>query len=99
MILTFEQLAVLIAIAESITENVKWTIEGGWDKNRIIALVVGVLVCAGTGADVFVTVGVPMVVPVVGSVLTGIIAARGATIFNDLFGLIKNTRTNTSPSN
>ena len=57
----------------------------GFDKSVAGSLGVSILVCVATGADLFPLVNMPLVVPYLGSVLTGIITARGANFVSDLF--------------
>ena len=81
----FFQLIVVAILVESIWENLKMI----WDNgkipiDRIGALAFGILVCVLTGIDIFPVVSIPMAIPYVGSVLTGIIVSRGANFVHDL---------------
>lgn len=80
------QLVIIAVLVEAIWENVKRVYsENKVDTSVIGSLGVSVLVCVSTGADIFPLVGMPLVVPFLGSILTGIITARGANFVNDLF--------------
>lgn len=50
---------------------------------QAIGLVCGIALCLLTGADLFGTVGIEFVWPVVGPVLTGVIISRGANYVSD----------------
>lgn len=93
-------LFVLIATGEALVETIKWlfivpdeeseyTIFGRISLWKTIALGVSVLLTILAGADLFALIGVPLGVPVVGYILTGVIIARGAGVLNDLFKKIK----------
>lgn len=82
----YAQLVIVAILIEAIWENLKMI----WKDKKIDINVVGVLVisitiCLLTGMDIFPIVGISMIVPFIGSILTGIIVARGANFVNDLF--------------
>lgn len=80
------QLVIIAVLVEAIWENVKRLYSAeGFNKSIAGSLGVSILVCTTTGADLFPLVGMPLVVPFLGSILTGIITARGANFVNDLF--------------
>lgn len=80
------QLVIIAVLVEAIWENIKRVYTGnGVDKSVVGSLGVSILVCVTTGADLFVIIGLPLAIPFLGSVLTGIITARGANFVNDLF--------------
>lgn len=82
----FSQLVIIAVLVEAIWENIKRVYsESKIDTSVIGSLGVSILVCVSTGADLFPLVGMPLAVPFLGSVLTGIITARGANFVNDLF--------------
>ena len=81
----FFQLIVVAILVESIWENLKMIWDNGKISiDRIGALAFGILVCVLTGIDIFPVVSIPMAIPYVGSVLTGIIVSRGANFVHDL---------------
>ena len=87
------QLVIIAVLVEAIWENVKRLYSAeGFDKSVAGSLGVSILVCVATGADLFVIIGLPLAVPFLGSVLTGIITARGANFVNDLFTRLNGKR-------
>lgn len=82
----FSQLVIIAVLVEAIWENIKRVYsESKIDTSVIGSLAVSILVCVCTRADLFPLVGMPLAVPFLGSILTGIITARGANFVNDLF--------------
>ena len=87
------QLVIIAVLVEAIWENVKRLYSAeGFNKSIAGSLGVSILVCTTTGADLFPLVGMPLVVPFLGSILTGIITARGANFVNDLFTRLNGKR-------
>ena len=86
----FAQLVIVAILVEAIWENIKMIFP---DKkvsiSMIGSLIVAVLVCVLTSVDIFPVVGLTITVPFIGSVLTGIIVARGANLVSDLFTKLK----------
>jgi len=79
------QLIIVAILVEAIWENIKMIWENGKASiDRIGALVIGILVCVLTSVDIFPIVNIPIAIPIVGSVLTGIIVSRGANFVHDL---------------
>lgn len=91
----FAQLVIVAILVEAIWENCKmiWQ-EGKFSISMIGSLVVSILVCVLTTADIFPTVGLNITVPYVGSILTGIVVSRGANFVNELFVKLKGGTTN-----
>ena len=85
----FSQLVIIAVLVEAVWENVKRVYSANAtnkvDPNVVGSLAVSIVVCVATSADLFPLVGMPLAVPFLGSVLTGIITARGANFVNDLF--------------
>ena len=82
----YAQLIIVAVLIEAIWENLKMV----WKDKKINVNILGVLilsiiVCLLTQIDIFPIVGIKVIVPFVGSILTGIIVARGANFVNDLF--------------
>lgn len=87
------QLVIIAVLVEAIWENIKRVYsENKVDTSVIGSLGVSILVCVSTGADLFPLVGMPLAVPFLGSVLTGIITGRGANFVNDLFTRLNGKR-------
>ena len=85
------QLVIIAVLVEAIWENVKRLYSAeGFNKSIAGSLGGSILVCSTTGAVLFVILGLPLAVPFLGSVLTGIITARGANFVNDLFTRLNN---------
>ena len=86
----FAQLIIVAILVEATWENIKMI----YQKNKISismigSLVIAILFCALTGVDIFPVVGLPISIPVIGSVFTGIIVSRGANIISDIFSKIE----------
>lgn len=86
----FLQIMVIALLAETIWENLKmvWQ-EGKVNIDRIGALVVSVLISVATQLDVFSILNFGIVIPFVGSFLTGILISRGANVIHDLLNKIQ----------
>ena len=61
---------------------------GKFSVDKIGALVISILICILAKIDIFPIVNLSIVVPVIGSILTGIIVSRGANFVHDLFNKI-----------
>lgn len=86
MDLNLMQLLLLAALAESVWETLKMV----WEKDKINvdrlgSILITVVIALGTKIDFFKMVGLPLLIPFAGSILTGIIASRGANFLHDLF--------------
>ena len=86
----FAQLIVVAILVEAIWENLKMTYDK--DKlnvNMIGSLLLSMIICVLAQINIFEIVGISLIFPVVGYVLTGIICSRGANFVNDLFKKLK----------
>lgn len=82
---------VLALVGEAVWETLKLTWQQGKISiDRIGALVLGLLLALGTGLDLMKLVGVPMAIPILGVILTGILISRGANFLHDLIGSVNN---------
>jgi hypothetical protein len=79
------QVIILAVMVEAIWENIKRAYTDSLQVSVIGSLVISIVVCVLTGVDVFEIIGLPIKVAFVGSIFTGVIAARGANFVNDLF--------------
>ena len=79
------QLVIIAVLVEAIWENIKRAYTDSLQVSVIGSLVISIVVCVLTGVDVFEIIGLPIKVTFVGSIFTGVIAARGANFVNDLF--------------
>jgi len=82
MAMTLTQLALAAILKEKLWESLKLI----WEKkklsiDRVGALVLGITIALGTGIDLFATVGLPINIPYLGLILTGIIISRGLILF------------------
>ena len=81
----FAQLITVAVLVEAIWENIKMIWQNGkLSIDRIGSLVIGILVCLLVNIDIFTIVQLPVNIPIVGCVLTGIIVSRGANFLHDL---------------
>lgn len=76
---------ILAFLVEAIYTNLRmiWDSEK-FDWNRLGALIVSVIVSVFAGVDVFPAIGINMIIPYIGSVLTGILISRGANVIFDV---------------
>lgn len=84
------QIVIGAALVESVWETGKMTYQKGKvSADRVGALVVGVGVAVAGGLDACAAVGIPMAVPYLGSVLTGVLISRGANFVHDALGAMQ----------
>jgi hypothetical protein len=78
-------LIIVAVLVEAVVETIKmiWK-PGAFQVPVLIAIGIGVLVAVVGPFDVFMYLGVPLKVPIVGSVLTGIVMSRGSNYLYDL---------------
>ena len=86
----FAQLVIIAILVEAVWENLKMV----YDKqkinvNMIGSLLLSIIVCVLAQINIFEIVGISLIYPFVGYVLTGIICSRGANFINDLFKKVK----------
>lgn len=83
-------LLILAAILEAIWETLKmlWQ-KGKLSVDRVGALTIGVFLCLAAGVDFFRIVGVPLMVPFAGEVLSGILISRGANFIHDILATVQ----------
>lgn len=86
----YAQLIIIAILVEAIWENLKMI----WDKNKLNINMLGSLllsmgICVLAQINIFKIVGIELIVPVIGSLMTGIIVSRGANFVNDLFKKLK----------
>lgn len=91
MYMEYAQLVVIAILIEAIWENLKMIWENGkLSIDKLGSLIMSILVCLLVGIDIFPIVGLPILVPFVGSILTGVIVSRGANFVHDLFNKLNN---------
>ena len=86
----FAQLVLIAILVEAIWENLKvvWA-EKKLNINMLGSLVLSIIICVLAKVDVFVIVGIELSLPIIGSVLTGIVVSGGANFVNDLFSKLQ----------
>lgn len=82
----------LAILCEAIWENLKMIWENGkFSINRLGALILGVILALATQLDLFKILDIE-IIPVIGSIFTGILISRGANFIHDLLVRIENLR-------
>ena len=85
----YAQLVIVAILIEAIWENLKMVWQNGkFSIDKIGSLVISILICILAKIDIFPIVNLSIMVPVIGSILTGIIVSRGANFVHDLFNKI-----------
>lgn len=89
----FAKIVIIAILVEAIWENCKmiWK-DKKVNANMIGVLILSIIVCVIAKADLFPIVGIELALPYVGSILTGILASRGANFLNDLIGKLQGGR-------
>lgn len=87
----YAQLIIIAILVEAIWENLKMI----WDKNKLNinmlgSLLLSMIICVLARINIFKIVGIELIVPIIGYLLTGIVVARGANFVNDLFTKLNN---------
>ena len=87
----YTQLVIIAILVEAIWENLKMI----WDKNKLNinmlgSLLLSMIICVLAQINIFKIVGIELIVPIIGYLLTGIIVSRGANFVNDLFSKLNN---------
>ncbi len=87
----FPQLALVAFLIESLIQTFKplYDKDKGWNKDALLALFVGIVLCVATKVDLFVAVGLPISVPYVGATLTGVLASRGSNFVHDILKFVE----------
>lgn len=85
----YAQLVIVAILIEAIWENLKMVWQNGkFSIDKIGSLVISILICILAKIDIFPIVNLSISIPVIGSILTGIIVSRGANFVHDLFNKI-----------
>ena len=89
----YAQLVIVAILIEAIWENIKMIWQNGkFSIDKIGSLVISILICILAKIDIFPIVNLSIMVPVIGSILTGIIVSRGANFVHDLFNKISGNK-------
>lgn len=89
---------VLAVLVEALIEYAKTIIKAITDGDyktaitQCAAIIIAVLLCLATGADLFATVDITFTWPCVGVVLTGILGSRGANYVSDFVTKLHNVK-------
>lgn len=93
------KLLVLAMISEALWETLKMTWQNGKVSiDRVGAMLIGVLLSVSTGMDIMKLVEIPIFVPYLGTILTGLLISRGANFLHDLISSAGNLNQNTKQS-
>lgn len=94
------KLVIVALIGEALWETAKlfWQ-QGKFSTDRIGSVLIGVLLAVLTGLDLFQVIGIPINIPVVGEVLTGILVSRGANFMHDIIGSMNSVYTKSKTGN
>ena len=99
-------LFIIAAVVEAVWEALKpaWPDslrrlekERGIPVDSFGALVLSVIIATAAGTDLLQMVGVPLAVPYLGTVLTGVLISRGSNFVHDLLGVIDGIRQDKKP--
>lgn len=84
------KLIVIAIFVEAIWENLKiiWS-EKEVNINMLGSLILAIIICVLARIDVFIIVGIELSLPIIGSILTGIVVSRGANFVSDLFSKLQ----------
>lgn len=86
----YAALVIVAILVEAIWENIKMVFPNKkFSISMLGSLLVSILICVLTKVDIFPVVGLSISIPIIGSILTGIIVSRGANFVNDLFTKLK----------
>lgn len=85
------QFVVAAMIVEALWETTKMFWQNGkFGFDRLGAVVFGELIALGAGIDFMAAVKLPIKIPYVGMILTGILISRGANFMHDILGNMNN---------
>lgn len=83
-------LMIIAMLGESVWESLKMAWQSGkFDIDRIGAIGIGLILSFATGFDILKLVDIPVKIPYVGIVLTGILISRGANFVHDLLSKVQ----------
>jgi len=88
--MTVLQIIILALMGEAIWETAKMTWqEGKISIDRVGAIIVCLVLSIGAGLDLFQLVEIPLRIPYVGMIFTGLLISRGANFVHDLYKKIQ----------
>lgn len=94
----FNQILLVAFLVESLIQTIKpvYDRQKGWNKDAVVALVMGIGICYLMNVDLFAIADLSFGIPdaavshYVGIVLTGIIASRGSNLAHDALKFVQN---------
>jgi len=91
------QLIIVALIVEAVWETAKmiWQ-DGKVNVDRLGTICFGILLAFGAKVDFLALVGIPLVIPYLGYVLTGLLISRGSNFVHDLWISIQNLSVKTT---
>jgi hypothetical protein len=90
------QYAVAASVVEALWETTKMFWQNGkFNYDKVGAVAFGELIAIGSNIDFLDAVGLPMYIPYVGKILTGLLISRGANFMHDLLGNLNNIQQKT----
>lgn len=84
-------LVILSLIVETVWETVKMAVPlkiPDWG-DRIGAMCIGLLLAIGTGLDIMVILQIPIHIPYLGLILTGLLISRGSNFMHDILAKVE----------
>lgn len=90
-------LVVLAFICESIWETIKMAIPYKLPKwgDRIGVMAIGILLSIASGLDLMSMIGIPLRMPALGMIFTGLLISRGSNFMHDILAAVNNIQQNT----
>jgi len=84
------KLLVVAAVVEAIWETCKML----WQKGKLAvdligAVLLAILLCIAASVDFFEFIGIPLCIPYLGKVLSGLLISRGANFVHDFLKLVE----------
>ena len=87
--MTISQILIVAFIGEAVWETCKMFYQKGKvSTDRIGAAVIGLLLAFGAKLDFLALVGIPLVIPYLGYIVTGLLISRGANVVHDIWNVI-----------
>jgi len=87
---TISRLLLVSTVAEGTWEALKMSWQKGkLNPDRIGSLSIGITLALGTQTDFFSLIGIPIQVPYIGYILTGVLLSRGANFTHDLLKYVE----------
>jgi hypothetical protein len=87
----FTHLALVAFLVEALIQTLKpiYDKQNGFNIDKIISIIVGILVCVAARVDLFAELGFMVEIPYLGYILTGVIASRGSNFVHDIFKFVQ----------